>query len=348
MSRRENQKIQVKVANWQVIKPIWLIMLAVLGMFLISGRLNAKEFSDVGKVHANYAAISYLSDKGTLEGYEDGTFKPGQLVNRAEALKIVFEGLGIVGEVKSGDLMAFPDVNADQWFAKYVALAKEKGIVNGNVDGNFAPARTVVRAELMKMLLMSAGFKSDIWKDQVFYADVPSSAWFNAYMNYAGKAGLLTADIDNKLYPERALSRGEVAEILYLMLVLKGADDNGFLLEQARLQMSLVDGYIDNKNIAMAKRSAELAVDMTQQALKNSPEDTNVLAEAKLARSYDYLISAYILALQKDYQQAMEMSTIAILKADEATQANISTQTTAVYLKDSAGEIQEQLKLSVE
>ncbi|MGL5830905.1 MAG: S-layer homology domain-containing protein [Candidatus Altimarinota bacterium] len=348
MSRRENQKIRVKVANWQNVKLTWLIVLAVLGVFLAGGRLNAKEFNDVGPAHDNYAAINYLSEKGTLQGYEDGSFKPAQLVNRAEALKIIFEGLGISGEVKAEDLASFPDVSADQWFAKYVSLAKSKEIISGNSDGSFAPGRTVVRAELMKMLLKAISFKEETWKDKEFYNDVPISAWFNAYMNYAGKAGLITADTENKLYPEKQLNRGEVAEIIYLLLVLKSADDNGFLLEQAKIQMSLVDGYVDSKNIAMAKRAAELSVDMTQQALKNSPESSEVLAEAKLAKSYDYLISAYILALQKDYQQAMEMSTIAILKADEATQASIATQTTAVYLKDSAGEIQDQLKLNGE
>lgn len=346
MSRRREEKIWVKVVNWQRVNVLWLLLLMVLSVILMVGKVDAKEFTDVAKTNNNYAAITYLSEVGVLQGYSDGSFKPDQAVNRAEAVKIILEMLQVKDEAV--DLNAFPDVKSDQWFAKYVAVAKQKNIISGNADGNFTPERTVIRAELMKMLLSAIGLKTETWQGQNFYADVPVNAWFNAYMNYAGKAGLITADGNNKLYPEKSLSRGEVAEILYLMKVLRSGEDNQFLLEQAGVQMSLIDGYVDNKNIVMAKRTAELAVDMTQQALKNNPEDSETLAEAKLARSYDYLISSYILALQKNYPQAMEMSTIAILKADEATQAqaNTNTENRAVYLKDSAGEIQEQLKLN--
>jgi hypothetical protein len=343
MSRKEDLKIKVRVLEWKVLNWAWLLVFTFLVMVLMMGKVSAKEFQDVGKNHDNYAAISYLNEQGILTGYEDGSFKPAQLVNRAEVVKIILEGLKISGEVNEADLSSFPDVTGDEWFARYVLLAKQRGIVAGNADGNFAPARTVIRAELMKMLANAVNLNIEKWQGQSFYKDVPVDAWFNPFMNYAGKAGLITADAENKLYPERELNRGEVAEIIYLLVILKNAGNNEFLLEQAGVQMSLIDGYVDNKQIAMAKRSAELAVDMTQQALKNTPENVEVLAEAKLARSYDYLISSYILALQNNFAQAMEMSTMAILKADEATQASISTQSTAIYLKDSAEEIQSQL-----
>ena len=46
-------------------------------------------FSDVKEGNSHYVAIEYLRTNGIIQGYEDGTFKPEQTVNRAEAVKML-------------------------------------------------------------------------------------------------------------------------------------------------------------------------------------------------------------------------------------------------------------------
>jgi len=60
-------------------------------------------------------------------------------------------GLGITAWAQSS---IFPDVNPNHWFYPYVVEIKDWGIVSGNDDGTFAPARNINRAEFSKMLTL--------------------------------------------------------------------------------------------------------------------------------------------------------------------------------------------------
>ena len=46
-------------------------------------------FKDVNVGDDDYIAIKFLKDRNIISGYSDGTFQPGNLINRAEALKII-------------------------------------------------------------------------------------------------------------------------------------------------------------------------------------------------------------------------------------------------------------------
>ncbi len=300
------------------------------------------EFSDVPDTHPNFLAIKFLEDHGIVQGYDDGTFKPAQLVNRVEALKIILKThkIDFLDKVEE---TGFPDVQPSDWFAPFVVKAKELNIVKGNPDGTFTPARNVVRAEFIKMLLMSNGFKTDKWVDQSLFNDIPKDAWFTPYMNYAGKAGLITPDTNNNLYPGKDLTRGEVAEIIYLMSIILNGKNIQFLISQGEDQMGQIDKYIGNNDPFSAKRASELAVDVTMQAYKLKPDDKVVLSAAKLAKAYDYVVNAYIKAISKKTDEAKEFAQKAIDKANEAWEVNNDIQPIAHHIKERANEIISQL-----
>jgi hypothetical protein len=295
-------------------------------------------FSDVPATQTNFVAIKFLKDQGVISGYTDGSFKPDALVNRAEALKILLGGnkVEVPAQVETS---SFPDVKASEWFAGYVEKAKLLGIVKGNDDGTFAPARNVNRAEFLKMLLILNNFLADKWAGKQLYDDVPATAWFAPYMNYAGQSGLLTADAQKLLFPSRELSRGEVAEIMYLMLVIRNDQDVQFLINQVESQLAQIDVYMSANNLVSAKRAASLAVDISQQAYQLTPADPVVLGAAKLARAYDYLMNAYISALQDDFVTAKDWIAKTLTKADEASAANDQVLEIADHIKFRANEL---------
>lgn len=318
-----------------------LLSLILTGMFI--GNAHAMDFADVPNTHSNYVAIKHLSSTGVLKGYQDGTFKPDKIVNRAEALKIILEGAGVSMEGVA-DVSPFTDVPSDQWFAPYVTQAKNLQIVSGNPDGSFAPSSTVKRAAFLKMLLETNKFKKEKWENQQFYNDVGQKEWYNPYMNYAGKSGLLLADQKNNLFPDKELSRSEVAEIMYLMQVILNGRDTQFLLTQSELQMAQIETYIGGKNIPLAKRSSELAYDFTQQALKNMPDNNIVLGAAKLGKAYQLLVDAFIAGIQKNGTEAKSLAEQAKLKATEGWEANNDIQAIAKHIKVRADEILAQLQ----
>jgi len=88
-----------------------------------------------------------------IEGYPDGSMRPDDPVNRAEALKILLNASRIAPVAASGSLLTFFDVAADDWFAPYVQSAQELTVIEGYPDGTFRPGQPITRAEASKIIL---------------------------------------------------------------------------------------------------------------------------------------------------------------------------------------------------
>jgi len=305
-----------------------------------SGIKAVTSFQDVLRTHPDYVAISYLNESGVINGYSDGTFKPDDPINRAEVLKIILMGSSVEAPEDFGEV-TFPDFQKADWFARFVMKAKELGIVKGDdTDGTFSPSRQVNKAEFLKMLLMANNIKTDsIQLEEDLTSDVPKDAWFAPYLNYAFQVGLTTKNEQGLLEPSKPLTRAEVADMMYLLILIKSSKDTQFLLHRAEAELAQIEVYIAANKVLNAKRASELAVDLTQQAYRNMPDNNVVLGAAKLARSYDWLVDAFVLGIQKDYEGAAEWANKAIDKATEAWEVNNATQPIARHIKDRAREI---------
>ncbi len=305
-----------------------------------SGIKAVTGFSDVLRTHDSYVAITYLNENNVISGYADGTFKPENPINRAEVLKVILQGAGVTIPAQVAENV-FPDVSKDAWFAKFVLQAKTMGIVAGGAkDGLFTPARQVNKAEFLKMLLLANGIKTEaLTVTEAVANDVPKDAWFAPFMSYSLKAGIITKDAQGNLEPNKALTRGQVADMMYLLILIKQSKDTQFLLHRAEAELAQIEVYIAANKVVNAKRASELAVDLTQQAYKNMPENNVVVGAAKLAKAYDMLVQSFILGIQKKNTEAADMANQAIAKATEAYTANNATQPIAKHIKDRAREI---------
>jgi len=295
-------------------------------------------FNDVSRVHPNYVAITYLSEIGVFGGYNDGTFKPENTINRAEVLKVILTGSGI--QAAENFEQAFPDVNSDHWFAPYVLRAHELGFVKGNdVDGTFTPSREVNLAEFVKMLLIANGLNVDSVEGQEIVPNVPADAWYAPYINYAAALGIIERDSEGNVDVSKVLTRSEVANAMYLLNIIRNGQDTQFLLTRAEAELAQIEVFIAVNEISLAKKSSELAVDVTQQAYKSLPENNVLLGAAKIARAYDYLVDSFILGVQGDSENSAVWANNAIDKATEAWESNNATQPIAAHIKERAREI---------
>ncbi len=169
----------------------------VTSMVLLSTAVPAFAFTDVVSSTSYGPAISALEEKGTIDGYSDGTFKPMANINRAEFLKIVLEAKG--DAVKGST--CFPDVRTE-WFAPYVCSAKDAGIISGYPDGNFKPEQPINVVEASK--IMTLAFGVTIQND--------GGDWYAPYMRaleYSKAIPLSITGLDT------SIKRGEMAEILW-------------------------------------------------------------------------------------------------------------------------------------
>lgn len=190
-------------------------------------------FTDVDLGHDEYVALKYLKEKGIIGGYADGSFKPGNLISRVEALKIILEANGLIGEDYIGlnviggdnyknnlDLVAFSDVFKSQWYFPYLKKGAEIGMVGGYPDGTFKPTNVVNRAESFKMVMESDGVEFGEVLESPFY-DVSVNDWFAKYFNEAKNRSIAYFNKSNNVNPGTELTRSRFAELVYRYLKSK-------------------------------------------------------------------------------------------------------------------------------
>ncbi|MFR6436840.1 MAG: S-layer homology domain-containing protein [Peptoniphilaceae bacterium] len=104
-------------------------------------------FKDVAESDWSQQAIGFMLEKGMIQGYEDGSFKPKAAISRAEfaAMAARFDKF-VVGGGNS-----FFDVPAGYWAQAAIDSAAAKGWVTGYPDGSFKPERKITRAEVVNI-----------------------------------------------------------------------------------------------------------------------------------------------------------------------------------------------------
>lgn len=96
-------------------------------------------------------AIEVVSEANIMTGFGDGSFRPGQPLNRAEAVTLLLRAKKMEDERFNG-VSKFADVPGDAWFAKAVAIAETNDWLTGKADGLFHPGDTLNRAEFAALI----------------------------------------------------------------------------------------------------------------------------------------------------------------------------------------------------
>jgi len=306
----------------RIIRTATLTAALILQFSLIT---SASTFTDVEESSSYYIAVESLAKLGVVQGYEDGSFKPDASVNRAEAIKMVLASGGIA---VNGGLYAtgFSDVPIDSWYAGYVMSGLTKGIISGNPDGTFAAARQVNKAEFIKMTLktfeINLSNHTNLQTDLA--ADTPANEWYSSYISYAKTVGLIFPDLQNNLYPAQFLNRGQCAQIIYKMYLLKqgGEAQKMLSIAEAKLVEALV--RIHNDEITSAMYLADEALNFSQQALTADPDSTATQATEVVAKSFQKLFAAYKAGLNQDSASVTTLVQEAKNLATQATKINSS------------------------
>ncbi|MCC5954079.1 MAG: S-layer homology domain-containing protein [Acidimicrobiia bacterium] len=114
-------------------------------------------FSDVDADHPFCAEIMWLAGEGIAQGYDDGTFRPGEPVSRQAAMAFLYRA---EDTPKAEPLCAggdFSDVDADHPFCTEIAWGVGQGIVEGFEDGTFRPLEPVSRQAAVAFLVRATG-----------------------------------------------------------------------------------------------------------------------------------------------------------------------------------------------
>lgn len=160
--------------------------------------LAAGPFSDVSESSLNFDAIDTLKTEGVIQGYDDGTYKPTQKINRAEFTKIVM-GPIITDMTKKN---CFPDVKTE-WFAPYVCEAKSLGVIEGYPDGNFKPGELINFSEAAKIIANAYDLDATV---------SGASPWYKQYVDALSTEKAIPLSVS---FFDEDIDRGEMAEMIW-------------------------------------------------------------------------------------------------------------------------------------
>ena len=105
------------------------------------------KFNDISQDYWAYSQIQSFVEKGYIDGYGDGTFRPQNPIKRNEFVKIFNKVFGLTK--KSG--IVFDDTK-DNWAKDEIDIAVTNGVAQGVSSTLFEPDRYVTRQEAAKML----------------------------------------------------------------------------------------------------------------------------------------------------------------------------------------------------
>ena len=205
------------------------VNIVLIGALSLASSVSARQFYDVSASHKNHQAISELTNLDVVSGYADGSFRPNDTINRAEAIKLLVETIKPDSVVQSTQnnlhknlrsIMPFFDISASDWFAPHVALAYQQGVVKGYPNGSFAPNNTLNFAEGLKMIIETYGVDTRRVRFQdhtLLYTK--ASDWFARYFGYAYNKNIINRE---KFYhPAQPMTRGDFVEILYRLKTVR-------------------------------------------------------------------------------------------------------------------------------
>ncbi|MCE3202854.1 S-layer homology domain-containing protein [Paenibacillus sonchi] len=185
---------------------------------------NKVNFNDVASVQAWAGRqIQVVAAKGAIEGVGASKFAPKSNVTRAEFSKMLIRALNLENSTATE---SFGDVASTAWYAPYVAVAAEKGIVTGRSASQFDPNATITRAEMATMIARAvktvnpqatAGDASSLTK----FADAAKiAASLKDGVAFAASHNLVIGNA-GKFNPNNTATRAEAAVIIYRTINFK-------------------------------------------------------------------------------------------------------------------------------
>lgn len=118
-------------------------------------------FDDVPKGFWAAPHIGVALKRKYISGYSDQKFRPWKEITRAEAIIVLSKFAGLL-EPSSINYNPYPDISYKHWAARYIAVAKQAGLLEYLSGGNFEPDKSFTRAEAAEVIS-----KMDFAKEEI-------------------------------------------------------------------------------------------------------------------------------------------------------------------------------------
>ena len=191
--------------------------------------------------------INKWVDKGDISGYPDGTFRPNNMITRAEFVVLVNNAMGYS---KSG-YAYFSDVPNHYWGKNAIQTGVAAGYISGDGDGTFRPNDPVTRQEAAAMISRILGLKQNDSRAYRYTDSYAISNWAKGVVGAVSEAGIMAGYPDGSFGPNKVLTRAEAVLALDKTMNYKPGDKEedkeetkkeDMLLTQSKLEDTTVTG----------------------------------------------------------------------------------------------------------
>ncbi|MED1285304.1 S-layer homology domain-containing protein [Bacillus mycoides] len=177
-----------------------------------------KEFPDVPKNHWSLEAITDLTSKGVIAGYDNGKFGFGDVVTREQVAALMYRALK--PEAKSDYKNPYSDISAGTtMFPKEILALTDMGIFIGDGKGTFRPKESLTRAEMS--VILQRAFKLEVKAPHTFNDIDATHWWAKDAISALQSNGVSVGNGFGGFDPSGVLTRESYAQLLYKAMKIK-------------------------------------------------------------------------------------------------------------------------------
>ncbi|MEB7452746.1 S-layer homology domain-containing protein [Lysinibacillus sphaericus] len=180
-------------------------------------RFTVEKFSTFTIIQVNRTKppLEVNKHEAYINGFLDGTFGPEKNVTRGQVAMMIARILGYTdGTVDTTPL--FRDIPSDYYAAGPIAFIKERGIMNGDIYGNFRASDNITRAEMATVV---ANFKQlHIEENQNITFKDTKGHWAQWIIEAIRAAGIINGQSDGSFAPNEPVTRAQAIVMMNRML----------------------------------------------------------------------------------------------------------------------------------
>ncbi|MDD5102827.1 MAG: S-layer homology domain-containing protein [Candidatus Peribacteraceae bacterium] len=277
----------------------------------IAAAAETTAFKDVPAGSAIAEAAEYLRSVEVLSGYPDGTFRPDQKVNRAEAIKIIIGPLLKKEALDQLTSTPFSDIKTGEWYLPFVEAARQNNIVDGPpAKTSFNGTQPVTKMEFIKMILLAYRIDPNAYSEILLplSSDVTDpTAWYYPYLRYALTASMTMITSEGTFDPGRELTRGDTALILYRFLMYRNGKRTQALLSEAESEILIVLGSLQENNPEQAEFASARALLAARGANAGAPNQPLVQGALKITEAFRAIVRAYRAGINQQFDETIRL-----------------------------------------
>lgn len=182
---------------------IFLSILMLLSAVVLPG------FASDYDSHWAKDTIKLLIKNGIVSGDESGNVNPDAAISRAEFIKVINKTFRYTEKGAEN----FPDVDASDWYADEMAIAKKKGYIQGDAEGNGNPQDNITRTEVC--VILARVLNLDTADTSLTFTDADQIAdWGKGAVAALVKAEYLSGYPDGSFQGENSITRAEAFSVV--------------------------------------------------------------------------------------------------------------------------------------